>query len=324
MTGNLGENIEKVINQMTNDFAAEPGPDEQAGLVRQQSFDSTGPVELDLGVGAGHVEVRLTEEPGVHVEIRHDPSSASPWAMGISNLVNWFAEQFGDSAEEARRFEPAEAIRQTRIDLTGGRLVVHTPKHMQLRHVPLAVTVLAPTGSHPQIRCGSADVVVAGSAGRLNVHSGSGTINVDRADGVATVTSGSGAIRLGPMLGGLRARTGSGELEVSSLAGAGSSLGTGSGDVWLGAVAGDVMVRTGSGAVTVADAASGQIDLHTGSGKLRIGVRKGCPAEIDLSSGSGEVRSELDLAGSPPETKPELRVRGRTGSGSALVTTAME
>jgi hypothetical protein len=289
-------------------------------VVRQQSFDLDGPLELDLGVGSGRIEVRLVDEPGAHVEVRHDPSAGSPFMSGVSSILTWFSGQFGDQTGVGEA-SPAEAIRQTRIDLTGGRLVVRTPKGLPLRTVPIAVIVRAPAGSHVGAHAGSANVTVTGQAGRLDLHTGSGEIHADRAEGVANVHSGSGAVRLGPMLAGLRARTGTGDVEVTSLAGA-NSLFTGSGDVWLGAVAGDVMARTGSGDLTVADASSGEIELQTGSGSIRVGVHAGCAAEVDLSSATGDARSELSLSDSRPESSPVLRIRGRTASGSALVSPA--
>src|SRR3989442_10830870 len=140
-------------------------------LVRQQSFEIDGPIELDIGIGAGRIEVRLSDDPGAHVEVRHDPSVASPWMQGMSSLITWFSGQFGEAAVEA---SPDEAVRQTRIDQSGGRLVVRTSKALPLRTVPVAVTVRAPAGSHVSARGGSANVVVTGSAGRLDLHTGSG------------------------------------------------------------------------------------------------------------------------------------------------------
>jgi hypothetical protein len=90
----------------------------------------------------------------------------------------------------------------------------------------------------------------------------------------------------------------------------------------MGAVAGDVMARTGSGDLTVADAATGQIELQTGSGSIRVGVRAGSSAEVDLSSVTGAARSELSLSDTQPENAPKLRIRGRTASGSAVVSPA--
>lgn len=297
-------------------------------VVRRQSFDAEGPVELDLGTGGGGVTVRLADEPGVHVEVRHDAGAGSPWAQGVTNLTSWVSTQFGtqlggqfgETVPQGSSAE-SEAVRQTRVDFAEGRLVVRTPKDLQLRNVPILVSVQAPVGSHVEARTGTGDVSVNGAAGRLNLHTGSGRINADQAEGTVQVDTGSGTVRLGPMASGLRAKTGSGDVEVTAI-GAPSTVVTGSGDVWLGAVTGDVLARTGSGRVTIANAASGELELHTGSGAIHVGVREGSSAEVDLSSGSGEARSDLDLTTRPPESKPPLRIRGRTGSGSALVTPA--
>ena len=302
----------------------------EENVVRRQSFDAEGPVELDLGTGGGGVTVRLVDEPGVHVEIRHDPEAASPWAQGVTSLMSWVSTQFGGQlgGQFGETVPPgssveAEAVRQTRVDFTAGRLVVRTPKDIQLRNVPILVSVQAPFGSHVEARTGTGDVTVNGGAGRLNLHTGSGRISADQAEGTVHVDTGSGTVRLGPMAAGLRAKTGSGDVEITAI-GAASTVVTGSGDVWLGAVTGDVLARTGSGRVTIANAAAGELELHTGSGAIHVGVRQGSPAEVDLSSGSGEARSDLDLTTNPPEAKPPLRIRGRTGSGNALVTAAAE
>lgn len=310
------------MSEMTDD--TDNNADAAEDVVRQQSFEHEGTAELDLGTGPGRIEVRLVDEPGVHVEVRHDPTGASPFAVGVSNLVNWISTQFGQSGStEAPVSLAAEAVRQTRVDFADGRLVVRTPKEMQLRNAAVTVSVQAPLGSHVTARSGSGDLTVGGAAGRLELTTGSGRISADQATDSAKVDTGSGVVRLGPMAAGLRAKTGSGDMEITSVGGV-STLVTGSGDLWLGAVSSDVLARTGSGDVTIANASAGQLELHTGSGAIRVGVRAGSPAEVDLSSGSGEVRSELDLSATPPQAAPTLHIRGRTGSGSALVTTAVD
>jgi hypothetical protein len=292
---------------------------EDTGHVREEEFEATGPIEIDVVVGAGRIEVKLSERPGVRVSVRYDTDAADQWIPGLSGLLNWVSDQFGTPSEGS----PDDAVRQTRIDLTGSRLVVRTPKPLPMRGVPLAVVIEAPNGSHVESKSGSATLAVTGSAGRLNVISGTGDVSVDRADGVASVKGGSAAVRLGPMMGGVRVKSGSGDIEVSSVGGR-SALFTGSGDVWLGAVQSDVMVRTGTGDVTVADAACGAIELVTGSGELRVAVRAGTAAMVDLVSHAGQARSELDVSTTPPEGKEaKLTVRGRTGSGNAVITTAV-
>ena len=292
---------------------------EDTGYVREEEFEATGPIEIDVAVGAGRIEVRLSERPGVRVAVRYDADASDQWIPGLSGLLNWVSDQFGTPAQGS----PDDAVRETRIDLTGARLAVRTPKPLPMRGVPLAIVIEAPNGSHVETKSGSASLVTTGSAGRLNVASGTGDVSVDRADGVASVNSGSGAVRLGPMMGGVRVKSGSGDIEVSSVGGR-SMLFTGSGDVWLGAVQSDVMVRTGTGDITVADAACGAIELATGSGELRVAVRSGTAAKVDLVSHAGQARSELDVSSTPPAgNEPKLAIRGRTGSGDAVITTAV-
>ncbi|WNV89768.1 DUF4097 family beta strand repeat-containing protein [Umezawaea sp. Da 62-37] len=292
----------------------------ESDVVRQQSFDVEGAVEIDIALISGRVQVHLVDEPGVHVEVRYDPSAGEAWTAGLSGLLSWVNDQFGSGPKQETG--PAEAIRDARIDLIGSRLKVQSSKVLPLRAVPLNVVVRAPSGSHISSKTGSADVSVTGAAGRLDVTTGSGDITADRADAAAEVNSGSGDLRLGPMLAGLRAKTGSGDVEVSSIGG-NTILYTGTGDVWLGAVQNDVQIRTGSGDVTVADAASGRIQLATGSGEIRVGIRSGVQAQIDVSSRSGKARSELEVSSQPPaENAPALFVTGRTGSGDVLVTTS--
>jgi len=305
---------------MTDDVINEDGydggsADKEQEVVRQQNFDAAGPIDIDVTLGAGRVTIALVEEPGVSVEVRYDPTATNSLMEGLSSVLTWFG-QFGGGFEEPK----SAAVRDTRIDLVGQKLTVHAPKRNQL--VPLAVTVRAPAGSHLDLSAGSADMTVTGPAGRVQLTTGSGAVTIDRADGAAEIHSGSGALRLGPMLGGLRARSGSGEIEVSSIGGT-TTLITGSGDVWLGAVQSDVKVRTGSGDLTVADAACGTVELVTGSGEIRVGVRSGTSAMVDLRSGSGQARSELDLSDHAPTQAARLNVRGRTGSGNAVVTAAV-
>lgn len=318
-------------DDVTNDAADDGAADEQDSFrgatgqtaagqtddaVRTHTFDASGPLDVDVVLGAGRVTIALVEEPGATVEVRHDPGASNPWMQGLSEMLTWFGGQFGGDRGDG---SGSAVLAETRIEMVGRRLVVHTPKRHRL--VPLSVTVRAPAGSNLALVAGSADMTVTGPAGTVKLDTGSGAVTMDRADGQAEINSGSGALRLGPMLAGLRARSGSGEIEVSSVGGT-TTLITGSGDVWLGAVQSDVRVRTGSGDLIVADAACGRVELITGSGEIRVGVRSGTAAMVDLKSGSGQARSELGLSNTPPTDAPKLQVRGRTGSGNAVITPA--
>jgi hypothetical protein len=289
---------------------------------RRENFAASGPLDIDVAITSGRVTVHLVDEPLAGVEIVHEPGTENPLMQSISSIVDWVS-RFGDQAQNQNpQGEMAKAaVEESRISLVGQRLAVVGPKQ-RLRMVPLAVTVRAPSGSHVSVRSGSADVTVTGAAGRVTVETGSGEVAIDRADGYASIATGTGALRLGPMLGGLKARSGSGEIEVSSVGGA-ATVSTGSGDVWFGAVQDNVTAKTGSGDLTIADAATGDVDLTTGSGEIRVGVRAGTSAMIDLVSRSGQARSELDVQQRIGPDTPKIRLRARTSSGNVVVTSAI-
>jgi hypothetical protein len=337
-TGNnasIRENAEMTENAENTD--GQPDDAEAPELVRTQDFDTASPIELDLSNNIGPIEITLADTTSTQVEVRHDPASSYlDWRGGLSGLLSWVTEQFGESGfrtvlgdrgterdrDRAVREPIAEAVRQTRIDLTGNRLVVRTPGTVPFRTVPLSIKVTAPTESQVNVRTGAGAVRITGAASRLQIQSGAGSVSAERAHGSATVRTGSGQVQLGAMTSGVQARSGSGDVEIASVE-APSSIVTGSGNVWLGTVSGDVLVRSGSGDLTVADAAAGQAELITGSGELQVSISRGVAAEVDLTSSTGLARSDLPVAEEAPSAQPGLRIYGRTGNGDALLTSAV-
>lgn len=307
--------------------------DTDASVGRQARFECLGPADIRVELDGGRLDIALgdniegaegsrdTAGTGeVAVQIRPDLTNQPPWNAGITSLLSWLGGQTGAAplGELA-----AEAVRQTLIDFTGRRLTVRSPREFPLRAVPLIILVSAPAGSSIIARGGSADIAVTGVAAQLDAATGSGEVRAQQCTGAADVRTGSGDVRMGTVLGRLRVRTGSGLVDVTSVEGAGAgTVRTGSGDVRLGAVKHDMSARTGSGDLTVVDACAGGLELTTGSGQLRIGIHQGVLAELDVSSGSGQARSDLPVSDPPAEGNVALRVRARTGSGDALVTAA--
>lgn len=322
---------------------AGPGASDPSGdddLSRRAHWPCTGPAELEIATGAGRVRVDLVEDATeVRVEVSADRSGA-PWAGGLGGLLDWIGTSMGGPQRGAgwsgRGFDPivgapwersgdpaADAVEATTIEWSAAarRLVVRGPDEPALSAVPLIVTVSAPAGSRTAVRTGAAGVELTGRASWVAVRTGSGTARVAEVSGDVDVTTGSGGIDLGSCGGRAQLRTGSGEVEVGSLGGP-SRVRTGSGDVRLGELSGDLEVRSGSGDVVLADALSGDVRLNTGSGGVRVGVHSGVAAELDLTTGSGRARSDLDVRHDAPATRPGLRLSGRTGSGDVLVSRA--
>lgn len=300
-------------------------PDTPSDAVRRESWPVKGAAELEVSVDVGRVTVRLDPDGGeeVTVEVRHDPTVGGGWAQGLTGIVNWLGTATGAPGGDPQ-WLPADAVAAAEISWSepARRLVVRSSQELPLRMVPLEVTITAPRGSRIAARTGAGDVTVTGVAGWAAVRTGAGSATLEAVDGDADVTTGSGDVAVGPVSGRTRVRTGSGAIRLADLRGA-SDVKAGSGDVELGVVSGDLGVRTGSGDLRIADARSGRYELTTGSGELRVGVHAGVTAELDLSSGSGSARSDLEVGGTAPTGGVAVHVRGRTGSGDVLVTRAV-
>ena len=201
----------------------------------------------------------------------------------------------------------------------------------------LDVTVTLPAGSSLASKTGSADVTVRGEVGTSRVKTGSGDVDVELLTGPAEVATGSGQIRVEEARAELRVKTGSGEVSIGRAGGA-LAASTGSGDVQVGTANGPTVVKTGSGDLEVAEAhddisfASGSGDLHVrrttrgritvkgASTDVQLGIRAGVPVWTDISTVSGEIRSDLNGAGQPAEGADHVEVRAKTVSGDILLT----
>ena len=257
---------------------------------RTEAFHCDGPVELDLRIREGNIAVKAGEVGHVRVEI---------------------------SALDDRTDE--RSVHETRVEYSeqGRKLTLRAPRGFH--RAGLSVFVEVPGGSKVEARAHRGSIAASGQLSSLEAITGGGSVTADEVDGAVHAASGSGSITLGRISGPVRARLGNGDIELSSVEGPGASLTTGLGDVRLGVVGCDAKVRTGKGNVVVSEASAGKLDLVSGAGDLRVGVRPGVAAELDVVSGSGQARSELDVTDRPAPGAPVARIRLRTGAGEAVV-----
>src|SRR5439155_22038155 len=91
------------------------------------------------------------------------------------------------------------------------------------------------------------------------------------------------------------------------------------GDVIAGSLNGTMQVRTASGNVQLSDAVGGSVEVNTSSGDIVVGVRRGSSVRLDLSSHTGDVRSELTVQDSAPTGGTTLDLRLQSASGDISV-----
>lgn len=228
---------------------------------------------------------------------------------------------------------------EVRVEHEGDRLRVIAPRP---RFAPfrgdgdLDLRVVVPHDSTLSLRTGSADAEGRGRLASADLKSGSGSLRIAEVTGALSAETGSGDVALDRVGGEVSFRSGSGDLAAESLAG-GGSFSTGSGDLTLGVVEAPVRVKTGSGDLVVSRSTSdvvittgsggahvrridrGRVQFKSGSGDLRVGIPAGVPVWTDLSSASGDVRTDLTSVGEPAPGQDHVEVRAITHSGDVLL-----
>jgi putative adhesin len=308
---------------------------------RQERFDVAGPVDARVDIDAGRVDVRLRptgpETPSeVRVEVTADLEGAPGWIRGLAGLVDaagGLEQRLGfdlgsipglgvrpgeDSEDRAER-----AVAAVEITLSDGRLVVHGPREVALRTVPLHVRVDAPADGAVTVHAGAAPVELTGWPGPVEIGT-TGRVTVEEVAARSSVRCGAGDVSVGRVAGVLRVKGGAGDVTLHDVSAA-VEVTTGSGSVTADRVAADLVVRCGSGDVTVRDASAGDVDLTTGAGSVRVGVHAGVDASVDLRSAAGSATSDLPVTRTRPEgttAAAPLRIRGRAAAGSTRVQSA--
>ena len=143
-------------------------------------------------------------------------------------------------------------------------------------------------------------LAVESVAGNIKADTASGAVAVDVVKGAAVIATASGDATIGDLDGDVKFRAASGSLTVRRLHG-------------------NVNAQTASGDVTVATAVNGGVSVQTSSGELVVGIAEGTAAQLDLRTGSGEVRNSLTPSGGPADGDETLVVHARTGSGDVVV-----
>jgi DUF4097 and DUF4098 domain-containing protein YvlB len=269
----------------------------------RKTFHTPGPTSLYVELGAGQVTVRATETDETHVTVD------------------------GPDAEE------------TTVDQRGDEIAVVAPERRSGLlgfGRSLTVTVTLPHDSDLTTKFGSADLEVTGRVGSVRVKTGSGAVRLGDLTGDAVIKTGTGDVEVASSLGDLRVKAGSGALRVGRTGGTavlatGSGrisvdttedetvAKTGSGDVVVGSAEADVSLTSGSGDLEVGSFSRGELRAKTATGNVVVGVVGGIPVWTDVSSVTGEVRSNLRGAGRPEEGQDHIEIRATTVSGDVVL-----
>jgi Toastrack DUF4097 len=254
-------------------------------------FDCPRPVALSLRIAGGGAEIVAEERATASVDVR-------PF----------------DGSDAAR-----EAADRTRVDLRDGVLVVEAPEWtgwLFRRGPRVRVTVHLPQDGDLTVKVASADVRAVGRYGAASVTTASGDVFVDHVTGAMVATTASGDLRLGRVDAELRLNTASGDISVGRVGGDASAH-SASGDVTIDRADASVKATTASGDVRVGVASTGTMKINTASGDVSVGVAPGTGVWLDLTSMSGDTRTDLAMpeGGGGDQSSATLNLAVRTASG---------
>jgi hypothetical protein len=187
--------------------------------------------------------------------------------------------------------EAEDLVESISVELRGPTLSVIAPRSAarfdrsrftgsgRRRRAGVDVSITVPSGTAVKLTTATAGVRLTGRCGGADIAVGSSSVVLDHVDGD------------------LRLRLGHG-------------------DATVGQVSGSVVLRAAAGDASIG-AVHGEVDLASGSGRLEIGLPTGQRARLDITTGSGSVRSELPVDAAPTGdgAQPVITVRARTGSG---------
>jgi Putative adhesin len=267
----------------------------------QRTFEVQGPVELDVRLASGDIEVDPTAEGRVEVElIAHD--------------------------EESQRL-----VDNARIELNphGHRptILVDVPQKKGFSisifgRSGIECRVRCPHDSGVSVRTKSADISTRGTIGGLNVATASGDLDIDRVSGGVNVKSASSDFSAREVAGGVNIQTASGDIDLSVARGP-INVTSVSGDITIGEAYDNVNANSVSGDQDHGAVMQGVVAAHSVSGDVTIAVRRGSKAFLDCTTVSGDTTSELELTSDAPAGEgPLVEIRAKTVSGDIRITRA--
>ena len=313
--------------------------------MKGETYQTPGPVALELHVPAGRVELDTADTDQTRVELeplRDDEESRA--AVESARI------ELRERAARGQKVTVAVADELRRglgIHLSRGAekvLVVDAGKvpgrHFGFglsRRAEVLVRVRCPHGTSVEVEAESADLEARGRFGSVSVSTGSGDVEVGEIEGEAEVNSASGDIELGRVGGAVRVNAASGDVVIGRADG-GGEISCASGDAIVDAAEASLAVNTASGDVVVREAASslavktasgdqrvdkvveGEVTLQSVSGDIHVAVRRGTRLWMDARSRIGDTTSDLEVGDEPPgEGGPTLELRATSMSGDIHV-----
>jgi hypothetical protein len=277
------------------------------------AYESLAPIDADIEVSAGHVEVVASDRADTTIEV----TPTNPGRSGDVSLA-----------------------REARIAFENNRLHVRVPPRFKLLgpNGSVDVRVELPAGSRAEIVSGYGSVRVRGELGATRIVAKYGSVSADRVGDLALVSA-HGGVDIAEIDGGLEVTAAHGHVRIGRVAGAARLLGahgsltlgttesevdvTTSGSLTIERALGDVTARTTYGAIRVLEAEGGILRLESAYKEVEVGVPAGVAAWVDAASAHGAVRNELTPGSEAAGTDRTIELHLRANWADVLIRRAV-
>lgn len=256
------------------------------------TFPLNGPIDLVCRLGFGSVSVIPRDDPG--------------------------RATVGLTPRQGRR----DLLDRFTVEMRGSTLMVTGPRQAGLAEIiggwrrgrdGVDAVIEAPTDTPVKVASASEEITVTGRCGDTSIATGAARITLDEVHGDLRLRYGTSQTRVSSVSGSVELSAGGGRVELGQVGGS-LECRFGTGDLSAEVVRGDLRSRAGTASAQLG-AVYGDVDLALGAGSVSIGIPAGVAAHLDVTSGIGQVHSEIPVEQNPAPASRTIHVRARTGAG---------
>jgi hypothetical protein len=224
------------------------------------------------------------------------------------------------------RSQQSEVLDRVTVEMQGPTLVVAGPRQggwadiiagWRGGHDSIDAVIEVPTSTPIKISSASEAITVSGSCGDADIATSAAQISLEQVAGQLRLRYGHGESHVATVTGSAQISAGGGSAQFGEVGGR-LRVKFGSGDLNAEVIRGDFQIRAGTASARLG-AVYGNVDLAFGSGPITIGLPAGVAAHLDITSGSGQVHSDLPIEAAPASTERTITIRARTGSGEIRI-----
>lgn len=258
--------------------------------MRSETFETPGPVRLDIDMPAGEIEISTATTNETHVELEAISSNEQVQDMVAAARI--------DCTRRGDVFHMTVEVRTRH----GVWISFNSGPDIRLGTPEMRLRISCPAGAELDVKTKSADMEAHGEYGDVDVKTASGDLSIETLRN-GHVKTASGDVHFDTVGGILDVKTVSGDVHVVSVAGDGNFQ-TVSGDVFVHDAGSSISTNSVSGDQRYEAVVDGRVQLRAVSGDISVGIRRGSRVFIDANTVSGSTSSEFELSDAPQTAEP--------------------